>query len=131
MVFIHHSAVAQLMTGDQDNTLQDVHPDQLRSLRTAADLVLEKILRLQRSRGAEERQGSLFLFTSTLQQCWRTFIFKLDASPSPAPNSESARGTPLGSSELHNYNINNLHIWTNVCSVLCFCSIIGGVPYVA
>lgn len=56
------------MTEDQDNTLQDVHPDQLRSLRTAADLVLEKILRLQRSSGV----------SGNLQECWEltSFIFQ-------------------------------------------------------
>lgn len=44
------------MTG----TLQDVHPDQLRFLRTAADLVLEEILRLNRKKNVQVNPLLLF-----------------------------------------------------------------------
>lgn len=92
----HNSALER----DQDNTLQDVHPDQLGSFRTTADLVLEKILCLQRSQrvsGGKKHSPSPEHYKKLDE-----LFFKLGALPWPSPNSESAHGMPLGSSELQN-----------------------------
>lgn len=120
----HNSALER----DQDNTLQDVHPDQLCSFRTTADLVLEKIFCLQRSQRVSGEKNS-----PSPEHCQNLddLFFKLGALPWPSPNSESAHGMLLGSSELQNTTLRLKVITPILSDFIVFHAIIGGVPYAA